>query len=81
MNPVKLEAWLAAHRYLRPLADFTARVEDAVAGIQTAARTLADPPRSTQASAAMAYKKVAVNTPTACHMKGSREIHSTRRGE
>ena len=35
MNPVKLEAWLAAHRYLQPLADFTARVEDVVAEIQT----------------------------------------------
>src|SRR5581483_1909653 len=43
--------------------------------------TRAEPFRSTHASAATAYKKVAVNTPMAWNTNGFRDIHSTRRGE
>ena len=43
--------------------------------------TFPDPFRSTDASAAIANKKVAVNIPRACDITRSRAIHSTSRGE
>jgi hypothetical protein len=42
---------------------------------------LPNPLLSRPASAAIAYRKVAVNIPKACDITGSRAIQSTRRGE
>jgi hypothetical protein len=41
----------------------------------------AEPARSTQANAAMAYRKVAVNTPIEWDIPGLRAIQRTKRGE
>src|SRR5205085_1779749 len=43
--------------------------------------TFPEPCRSTHASAAMAYKKVAVKVPIEWYISGSRAIQRTKRGE